>query len=84
MADAAEVVCSDASSPVQQRFDITTAIRFSRIASVPVNHGDAQSEGAKVSRGDDVIGQVLQSGTVGGSVVMMIAQLSSCGSSVYF
>ena len=84
MADAADVVCSDARSPVQQRFAITITIRFSSIVSVPVNHGDARSEGAIVSRDDDVIGQVLQSDTVGGSVIMMIARLSSCGSSVYF
>ena len=84
MEDAADVVCSDAHSPVQQRFAITITIRFSSIVSVPVSHGDARSEGAIASRDDDVIGQVLQSDTVGGSVIMMIARLSSGGSSVYF
>ena len=63
MADAAGVVCSDARSPVQQRFAITITIRFSSIVSVPVNHGDARSEGAIVSRDDGVIGQVLLSFT---------------------
>ena len=84
MADASDVVCSDACPPVQQRFAITITIRLSSIVSVPVNNGDARSEGAIVSRGDGVIGQVLQSDTVGGSVIVMIARLSSCGSSVYF
>ena len=69
MEDAADVVCSDARSPVQQRFAITITISFSIIVSVLVNQGDARGEGAIASRDHDVIGQVLQSDTVGGSVI---------------
>ena len=69
MADVADVVCSDARSSVQQRFAITITISFSIIVSVLVNRSDARGESAITSRVHDVIGQVLQSDTVGGSVI---------------